>query len=108
MENDLPALEAADFIDAALEARADAAYFGDRDYPVAAEWAGGANPYARANPDAPWVSRLLPVRSTAASVPGDLVYLGHESVSHDFPLAEPSRKVQARLLVRVERAERVA
>lgn len=70
MENDLPALEAADLIDAALEARADAAYFGDRDYPIAAEWADGANPYARANPDAPWVHRALPLGSCSCGWTG--------------------------------------
>lgn len=55
--------------------------------PRQAEWANGANPFARPHPDAPWVDRLLPGRSCAnATLAADDI--GHEVTQHNFPLPE--------------------
>jgi hypothetical protein len=45
------------------------------------DWADGTNPFARPNPDLPWVDRLLPPLSCAL---GRVVHLGHERTVHDF------------------------
>lgn len=92
-------------IAAAVAARENDPYLTDRDYPRAADFADGRNPYERANPDAPWVWRALPDRSGAG---GEMVFDGHELTSHDFPSPDLSTSVHQRRFVSVARPERVA
>jgi hypothetical protein len=57
-DNDLPVIQAADFVQAAIDARD--TYYNDRPYPQPADWANDANPFARPFPDLPWVKRHRP------------------------------------------------
>lgn len=50
------------------------------------DFADGRNPYARPNPELPWVARSLPFRAE-----GERVWLGHEPTFHDFPIADAGR-----------------
>jgi hypothetical protein len=57
-DNDLPAITAADFVQAAIDARDP--YYNDRPYPRPQDWSEGRNPFARPFPDAPPVRRMKP------------------------------------------------
>jgi hypothetical protein len=91
------------FLSGVIDGSANDPYFNDRPYPIESEFAGGANPYARENPDAPWVWRGLPHRSGAT---GDVAFIGHELTAHGFPVPDVATRARTRRHIRVERPER--
>lgn len=70
-----------DYIGAALAGRSQ----------VEADFADGKNPYARSNPDAPWVERQLPLQASAWLATGRCAAVGHEPIRHDFPETDAGR-----------------
>jgi hypothetical protein len=106
LDNDLPALQAADLLAEAIANRDP--YFNDRDYPLEADHADGANPFARPHPDAPWIFRGLPTASTADAAPALSEPIAHVPLRHDFPLSPDASRVRCRRFVAVDRPGRVA